>query len=308
MSTNKEISTQINKLKKEKDAVLLVHNYQVSEIQQVADFIGDSLELSRKAQNIDAKMIIFCGVDFMAETASILNPGKKVIIPNPAAKCPMAAQLSLKTLLKAKEQNPNVPVVLYVNTLAESKAECDVTFTSANAIQIIQKLNEKKIIFGPDWNLGYYVKKHIPDIEIIPVPAHGFCNTHRLFKNGDEAMELKKKYPEADLIVHPECEPGFQDRADYVLSTGRMYRHCKESPKKIFIIGTEIGMIDRMRREIPGKTFIPANPNAECPTMKRITLKNTYEALLNEGPIVKVPEEIRLKAIKPIERMLQMSK
>lgn len=304
----KEISKQINKLKKEKDAVLLVHNYQVSEVQEVGDFIGDSLELSRKAQNIDANMIIFCGVDFMAETASILNPTKKVILPNPAARCPMAAQLPLKTLLKAKEKNKNVPVVLYVNTLAEAKAECDVTCTSANAAQVIQKLNEKKVLFGPDWNLCYYVKKRVPNVEIIPVPAHGFCNTHRLFKDGDEAMELKKKYPEAELLIHPECEPAFQERADYVISTGGMYKHCKESPKKIFIIGTEIGMVDRLRREIPGKIFIPSNPNAECPTMKRITLQNTYEALLNEGPIVKVPEEIRVKAIKPIERMLEMSK
>ncbi|MBN1682603.1 quinolinate synthase NadA [Candidatus Bathyarchaeota archaeon] len=302
------LKEKINQLKKDKDAVLLVHNYQVNEVQEVADFIGDSLELSRKAQNIESKMIIFCGVDFMAETASILNPEKKVILPNLSARCPMAAQLPLKTLLKTKNENPGVPVVLYVNTLAEAKAECDVTCTSANAVQIIQKLDKDKVIFGPDWNLGYYVKKRVSNVELIPVPKYGFCNTHKLFKDGIEALELKKKYPEADLLVHPECDPGFQDNADYVLSTGGMYRHCKESSKKIFIIGTEIGMVDRLRREIPSKTFLPANPNAECPSMKRITLQNTYEALVNEDPIVKVPKEICIKALKPIERMLEMSK
>jgi quinolinate synthase len=303
-----ELQSNIRALLEEKNAVLLAHNYQVSEIQEIADFIGDSLELSQKAQNVDASMIIFCGVDFMAESASILNPDKCVIIPNPAARCPMAAQLPAKVLIEAKKQYPDTPVVLYVNTYAEAKAECDVTCTSANAAQIIEKLGAKEVLFGPDWNLGYYIMKHVSDVNLIPVPTHGFCNTHRLFGNGNEAIELKKKYPEADLLVHPECEPGFQDRADYVLSTGGMYRHCRDSSNKIFIIGTEIGMIERLRREMPTKIFIPASKYAVCPTMKRITLKNTYEALVNCGPVVKLPEEIRVKAIKPIELMLEMSK
>jgi quinolinate synthase len=304
----KKLQSKINELKREKNAVLLVHNYQIPEIQGIADLIGDSLELCRKAQAVEADVIVFCGVDFMAETASILNPEKKVLLPNLNARCPMAAQLPVKTLLEVKRAHPGVPVVLYVNTLAEAKAECDVVCTSANATQIVEKLGAKEVIFGPDWNLGYYVSKRVPDVKLIPAPAHGFCNTHRLLGKGDKAMELKRQHPDAELLVHPECEPELQERADYVLSTGGMYRRCKESLAKTFIIATEIGMIDRLRREIPGKTFLPADTNLECPTMKRITLQNTYEALRDGKPIVKVPEELRLKALRPIQRMLEMSR
>ncbi len=304
----RELQAKIGDLKRERNAVLLVHNYQVPEIQEIADFIGDSLELCRKAQGVEADEIVFCGVDFMAETASILNPGKKVILPNTRACCPMAAQLPIKTLLKIKEEHPGVPVVLYVNTLAEAKAECDVVCTSANAAQIVERLGENEVIFGPDWNLGYYVSKWVSGVRLIPAPAHGFCNTHRLLGKGEKALELKRQHPEAELLVHPECEPELQEKADYVLSTGGMYKRCRDSPGRSFIIATEIGMVDRLRREIPGKTFIPAEPNAECPTMKRITLRNTYEALRYGKPVVKVHEELRLKALKPIERMLEMSK
>ncbi len=304
----KELQNKVKRLSEEKNAVLLVHNYQVPEIQEIADFIGDSLELCRKAQGVEADIIVFCGVDFMAETASILNPDRKVILPNLRARCPMAAQLPVKTLLGVKAEHPGVPVVLYVNTLAEAKAECDVICTSANAAQIVEKLGAEEVIFGPDWNLGYYVSKRVHGVRLIPAPAHGFCNTHRLFGKGEKALELKRSHPDAELLVHPECEPELQERADYVLSTGGIYRRCRDSPAKTFIIATEIGMIDRLRREIPGKTFLPAEPNAECPTMKRITLQNTYEALQDEKPVVKVPEELRVRALRPIERMLEMSK
>jgi len=303
-----ELQSKIKELKAEKNAVLLVHNYQVPEIQEIADFLGDSLELCRKAQGVEADIIVFCGVDFMAETASILNPEKRVLLPNLNARCPMAAQLPVKTLLEVKRAHPGVPVVLYVNTLAEAKAECDVVCTSANASQIVEKLGAKEVIFGPDWNLGYYVSKRTPGIKLISAPAHGFCNTHRLLGNGDKAMELKRQHPDAELLVHPECEPELQERAGYVLSTGGIYRRCKESPAKTFIIATEIGMIDRLRREIPGKVYLPADSNLECPTMKRITLQNTYEALRDEKPVVKVPEELRLRALRPIQRMLEMSR
>jgi len=303
-----ELQSKIKELKAEKNAVLLVHNYQVPEIQEIADFLGDSLELCRKAQGVEADIIVFCGVDFMAETASILNPEKRVLLPNLNARCPMAAQLPVKTLLEVKRAHPGVPVVLYVNTLAEAKAECDVVCTSANASQIVEKLGAKEVIFGPDWNLGYYVSKRTPGVKLISAPAHGFCNTHRLLGNGDKAMELKRQHPDAELLVHPECEPELQERAGYVLSTGGIYRRCKESPAKTFIIATEIGMIDRLRREIPGKVYLPADSNLECPTMKRITLQNTYEALRDEKPVVKVPEELRLRALRPIQRMLEMSR
>ena len=304
----KELQSKIKELKTEKNAVLLVHNYQVPEIQEIGDFIGDSLELCRKVQGVEADIIVFCGVDFMAETASILNPEKKVLLPNLNARCPMAAQLPVKVLLGVKKAHPGVPVVLYVNTLAEAKAECDVICTSANAAQIVEKLGEKEIIFGPDWNLGYYVSKRVPGVKLIPTPAHGFCNTHRLLGKGDKAMELKRQHPDAELLVHPECEQELQERADYVLSTGGMYKRCKESPAKTFIIGTEMGMIDRLRREIPGKMFLLADSNLECPTMKRITLQNTYEALRDGKPVVKVSEELRLRALKPIQRMLELNR
>ena len=301
------LQARVKELSKEKNAVLLVHNYQVPEIQEIADYIGDSLELCRKAQGVDADMIVFCGVDFMAETASILNPYKKVVHPNPAARCPMAAQLPVKTLLEVKKAHPGTPVVLYVNTLAEAKAECDVVCTSANAAQIIEKLGAKEVIFGPDWNLGYYVNTRVPGVKLIPAPAHGFCNTHRLMGKGEEVLELRRRYPDAEILVHPECEPELQDRADHVLSTGGMYRRCRDSLSRSFIIATEIGMVDRLRREIPGKTFIPYEDGIECPTMKRITLQNTYDALRDETPVVRVQEEIRVRALKPIERMLEMS-
>jgi len=222
------LQSKIRELKEQRNAVLLAHNYQLPEIQEVADFVGDSLELCREAQRVESEAIVFCGVDFMAQSACILNPDKTVIHPNTRARCPMAAQLSVKTLVEAKNAYPSVPVVLYVNTFAEAKAECDVTCTSANAVEVIKRLGSKKIIFGPDWNLGYYVKKRLPDVELIPVPDHGFCNTHRLFRDVERAKELKRQYSDAELLVHPECEPGFQETADSVLSTGGMYRYCDQ--------------------------------------------------------------------------------
>ena len=301
------LQAKVRELSREKNAVLLVHNYQVPEVQEIADFIGDSLELCRKAQGVEANIIVFCGVDFMAETASILNPDKKVVHPNPAARCPMAAQLPARTLIEAKKAHPGVPVVLYVNTLADAKAEADIMCTSANAVEIIGKLDADTVLFGPDWNLVYYVGKRVPRKTLIPVPAHGFCDTHRLLGRGERALELKRLNPGAELLVHPECEPEFQDVADYVLSTGGMYRRCRESQAKTFIVATEVGMVDRLRREIPGKEFLPADPYVECPTMKRVTLQNTYEAIRDERPVVKVPEETRLRALRPIECMLDMS-
>jgi len=303
-----ELQRKITKLKEEKNALLLAHNYQVPEIQEIADYVGDSLELCRRAQTIeDAEFIVFCGVNFMAETAIILNPDKKVVIPSVSARCPMAAMLPVRVLREAKEVHPEAAVVLYVNTLAEAKAEADVTCTSSNAAEIISQLDSETILFGPDKNLVYYVSKHSPDKTIIPVPAEGFCNVHRFLGDGDEAMELKSQYPDAELLVHPECEPTFQERADYILSPGGMYRHCKESDGKIFIIGTEVGLVERLRREIPGKNFLPAKRYAECSDMKRITLENTYEALVDEKNVVMVPDDITKRAQVPIERMLEIS-
>jgi len=243
----------------------------------------------------------------MAETASVLNPSKRVVIPDTGARCPMAANLPIEVLKKYKAAYPGAPTVIYVNTLAEAKAEADITCTSANAAEIVARLDADTVLLGPDRNLAWYVSQRNPDKTVIPVPDDGHCYVHRFLGDGAEAMELKKKYPDAELLVHPECEPEFQLKADHVLSTGGMYRRCKESDAEVFIIGTEVGMVDRLRREIPGKTFLPARQYAECSAMKRITLENTYEALLNEAPVVRVPDDIARRARVPIERMLEMS-
>jgi quinolinate synthase len=303
-----DLQRNILELKEEKKAVLLVHNYQIPEIQEIADYLGDSLQLCRQAQRVkDARLIVFCGVDFMAETAAILNPDKKVIIPSREACCPMAAMLPLSRLREVKERHPGAPVVLYVNTLAEAKAEATVICTSSNADKIVAGLGANKVIFGPDRNLAYYVKRRVPDVELVVVPEDGYCNVHRFLGNGDEAMKLKRLHPGAEVWAHPECEPEFQDRADYVLSTGGMAKRAVESEAEVFIVGTEQGLIDRLRNEHPHKTFFPVNKYAECAAMKRIDLDNLYEALRKEQYVMTVPEDTAEKARRAIERMLQIS-
>lgn len=303
-----ELQKKIVELKKQKNALLLVHNYQVAEIQEVADFLGDSLELCRKAQKAeDADMIVFCGVDFMAETAKVLNPDKKVVIPNAKAVCPMAGMLSMDVLLEAKKKYPEAPVVLYVNTLAEAKAEATVTCTSANADKIVKKLGAKQVIFGPDKNLGYYVQKRVPEVRLIFVPEDGHCRVHRFFGDGEEAMKLKTENPGSEVWAHPECEPEFQERADYVLSTGGMVKRAKTTQARTIIVGTEEGLIARLQRENPDKRFLEAKPYAVCGAMKRITLENLYMSLVGEEPVVEVPEPIAGRARVAIERMLEMS-
>jgi len=309
LSEVSDLQRKILELKEEKGALILAHNYQVPEIQEIADYVGDSLGLCMKAARAeDVGLIVFCGVDFMAETASILNPDKKVILPTLTARCPMAAMLPVRVLREAKEAHPGAAVVLYVNTLAEAKAEADVVCTSANAAEIIRQLDSGTVLFGPDVNLAFHVSRMNPGKRIIPVPADGFCSVHRFLGDGSEAMELKRRYPDAELLVHPECEPEFQLKADHVLSTGGMYRRCASSSSKVFIIATEVGLVDRLRREIPGKTFLPAEEHAECAAMKRITLENTYRALMREEPVVRVPQGIAERARLPIERMLEMTR
>jgi quinolinate synthase len=303
-----QLQEKILKIKEEKNALLLVHNYQIPEIQEIADFLGDSLELCRKAQEAESvDMIVFCGVDFMAETAKVLNPDKKVIIPNGLAICPMAGMLSMEVLLEAKRKFPDAPVVLYVNTLANAKAEATVTCTSANADKIVKKLETDRVIFGPDKNLAYFVKKRVPDVELIVVPEEGHCEVHRFIGKGEEALEYKTKYPDAEVWAHPECEPEFQDIADYVLSTGGMVKRARETEAKIIIVGTEEGLISRVQRENPTKKFLPAKKYSICAAMKRINLENLYDSLVDEKPVVEVPEIIANKASKAIELMLEMS-
>ncbi len=303
-----DMQRKIIKVKEEKNALLLVHNYQIPEIQVIADYMGDSLGLCREAQKAeDKEIIVFCGVDFMAETAAILNPDKKVVLPSHLACCPMAGMLPTSELVKAKESHPGVLVVLYVNTLAEAKAEATVTCTSANAAEIVRKLGSDEVIFGPDKNLAYYVSKQVPEVRLIIVPEEGHCNVHRFLGKGEEALELKKKYPDAELWVHPECEPEFQDVADFIMSTGGMVRRVNESDANTFIVGTENGLIERLKREHPEKTFLPVKEDAICAAMKRINLDNLYLSLLNEEPEVKIAEDIASKARKSIELMLELS-
>jgi len=300
-----QLQSEIIKLKKDKDAIILAHNYQRKEIQEIADFSGDSLELCIEASKIHKPIVVFCGVDFMAETANILNPDKKVLIPDREAECPMAHMLSLKKLKKAKREHPDAAVVLYINTLAEAKAEADILCTSANAVEVTESLKEDKILFGPDKNLAWHVSQRT-DKEIIPVPEDGHCYVHKMFA-AEQVRKLKKEYPNAEVLVHPECDPEVQELADRILSTGGMLRRVGESPNRDFIIGTEVDMTTRIKMEFPDKNSIPLSREAICDTMKLHTLPRVKNSLLKEKHVVKVPDEIAKKAKRAVERMLEVS-
>ncbi len=301
-----DLQNEIIKLKEEKNAIILAHNYQREDIQEIADFMGDSLELCIKASEIEDKdIVVFCGVDFMAETAAILNPDKKILIPDTQAECPMANMLPADEVIKAKERHKGAAVCLYVNTLAEAKAEADILCTSSNAVKIVESLKENRVLFGPDMNLAWYVSQKT-DKEIIHIPEGGHCYVHKMF-SGD-IFFLKDKYPDAEVLVHPECDPEVQKMADYVLSTGGMVNHVKESSNDTFIIGTEVDMVTRLRRENPDKTIIPALSEAICETMKLHTLEKVKNSLLNEEFIVSVPQDIADKARGAVERMIEVSK
>ncbi len=295
-----KIEDKIDRLKKEKNAIILAHNYQIPEIQDIADFIGDSLGLSIKATETNADIIIFCGVDFMAQSAKILNPEKMIILPDENATCPMAAMVDAKGLRKMKKNHPNAIVVSYVNTTAEVKAESDICCTSTNAVDIVESLKEKDVIFVPDKNLGLYVQRFV-NKKMIFWP--GLCPTHYEMKASD-FMELKKKHPDAKIMAHPECIPEAIDVADYVYSTGGMVRHVSASNDKEFIVGTERGLCYRLKRENPEKEFYPIS--AICPPMKRITLEKVLKSLENLEPQIRLSKEIIKKARLPLERMIKL--
>lgn len=294
---------EILKLKKEKEAIILAHNYQIPEIQDIADFVGDSLELAKKASQIkDAKIIVFCGVKFMAETAKILSPTKKVLLPDIDATCPLADMAKYEDVLKMKEKYPDAWVVSYVNTNADVKAITDVCCTSGNADKVVKNVPVKRIIFLPDKNLCWYVKNKVPEKEIIC--WEGYCFVHRKFKV-EEVKEARKKYPMAEIIVHPECDPEVQKMADGVYSTSGMVRRAKESNSKIFIIGTEEGLLHRLKKENPDKEFYSLGSGKICPNMKKITIEKLYLSLKEEKYEINLPEEIIEKAKIPLERMLE---
>jgi quinolinate synthase len=299
------LSDDVLKLKKEKKAIILAHNYQRPEIQDIADYVGDSIELSRRAmEEKDAKIILFSAVDFMAENAVILNPDKKVLLPSEGARCPMAQMLTVDELRRWKRKYPKLPVVLYVNTLAEVKAECDVCCTSANAVEVIKALDSDALLFGPDRNLAMYVAKHT-NKRIIPVPERGFCPTHVLFQKSD-IDSWRAKHPDATVIVHPECTLEVQAAADYVGSTSQMCDYARRSNSKRFIVGTESGLIHRLKKENPNKEFILAYDGAICPNMKLNTMERLYLALKEEKPEVTVPKPVAEKARKALDCMLSL--
>ena len=292
----------VRELLKKKNAVLLAHNYQRDEIQEIADFQGDSLELSIKANKTDADIIVFCGVRFMAESAAIMNPDKTVILPNENAGCPMVDMITAKDIVNLKADYPDAPVIAYVNTSAECKAVSDICCTSANAVKVVNSLSAGRVIMVPDKNLGSYVQR-FTDKEIISWP--GFCPPHKRTVPED-IKALKEKYPGAVFIAHPESTPETIDAADHVSSTSGMYKFVRESAAKYFIIGTERGIMYKMKKENPDKIFISSNPGLVCPNMKKTHLDDIINSLENMENIIKIPENVRIPARKSIENMLAL--
>lgn len=293
---------RINKLKKERNAVILVHNYQIPEVQDIADYVGDSLGLSIQASKTDAEVIVFCGVHFMAETAAIISPNKKVIMPEVHAGCPMADMINIEGLRKIKKENPNAKVVCYVNSSAEIKAESDICCTSANAVNVVRSLKDaKEIIFVPDKFLGNYTSTKVKDKKFIL--WQGFCPTHAKILP-QHITAVKEKHPNAVVMVHPECRPETIALADEVLSTGGMLKFASETDAKEIIVGTEIGIIYRLQKENPDKKFYSAYDQAICPNMKMTNLEKVLWSLEDLETEVKVPKAIADKARVAIEKML----
>ena len=297
-----EIIEKINKLKKERKAIILAHCYQNVEIDNVADYVGDSLGLSRIAAKTDAEIIVFAGVYFMAETAKILSPDKKVLLPNMNSGCQMANMIDIKRMKEFKAKYPDIPVVCYVNSTAEVKAQADVCCTSSNAIDIVRSLNCKKVLFFPDCYLGSWVAKKLPDVEIISY--NGFCPTHlRLMP--DEVKKMRILYPDAATLVHPECHQEVVKLADFVGSTTQIMQYCERSKKKTFLIGTEKGVVDRLSRDFPEKEFILISDRLVCHNMKYNTLEDILHVLQTGENEVFVEENLRKLALGAIERMVK---
>ena len=294
------LKQEIRGLLDERNAILLAHNYMRDEVQEIADITGDSLALSQQAAQTDKDVIVFCGVHFMAESAAILAPGKTVLLPRLDAGCPMADMITADDLLRFKANHPGVPVVTYVNSSADVKAVSDICCTSANALKVVDSLPDSEIIFTPDRNLGQYVARfstkqfHFWD---------GYCPTHERLKP-EAVSRLKEDNPDALFICHPECNPAVVALADHVCSTTGMYDYCRKSPAKRFIIGTEAGILYRLRLENPEKEFIIASPALICPNMKLTSLEDILAALHTMQPVVTVPEAVRIPAKRALDRML----
>lgn len=324
MSSSAALREEILKLKGEKRAIILSHNYQRDEVQDVADFVGDSLELSRTASTIECDVIVFCGVNFMAESASVLSPEKTVLLPELDANCPMADMIRVSsprkvlktfpgyevqpafvfphefTLKDMKERHPGVPVVAYVNTTADVKAESDICCTSANVVKVVESLPGDKVICIPDRNLSLWAQKNTKKQVIA---WDGFCHVHdRVTK--EDVMKARREHPGALLMAHPECRPEVLELADYVTSTSGMLRFAASSEAGEFIVGTEIGLMHRLKKDNPAKAFYPLRKDMICPNMKKTTLQSVLRALRDMKSVIKVPEEIRVPAKRALDRML----
>lgn len=297
-----ELRARIEALKRDKGAVILGHNYQIGEVQAVSDFLGDSLRLAELATEVEARIIVLCGVHFMAESAKILNPGKKVLLPSKDAGCPMADMVTPEELVTFKERFPDAAVVAYVNTSAAVKAESDVCVTSSNAVEVVRALRAERIIFVPDKNLAAYVASKV-DKEIIPWEGH--CYVHHMFLPEDVAL-ARGEHPGVKVVVHPECPPEVIAGADFVASTGGMMRLAAEHDE--LIVGTEVGLVERMNREYPDKRFYPLSAFAVCRNMKMTDLPRVAWALDNEQYEIEVPETIRARAERALSRMLDLSR
>lgn len=308
MKTQEEIIHRIRQIKQEKNAVILAHYYTRPEVQDVADYLGDSLGLSQEAGKTSADIIVFCGVHFMAETASIISPQKKVLIPVPDAGCSLAEGVNGKDLATWKQRNPDGLVVSYVNTTAEVKAHTDYCCTSSNALKVVRSLPEgKTVLFGPDRNLGQYIQRVTGrDMEV----WNACCCVHQPV-DADMVLQALERYPEADVLIHPEASCSHDERVlnhprTFMYSTAGILKHAKESPKKQFVIATELGTLHQLRKDNPEKEFIPVHPGLICTEMKKITLENLLEALEKERYEVRVPQEVREQAIIPIQRMISL--
>ena len=323
-----ETHERILRLKKDLNAIILAHNYQRPEVQDIADITGDSLELSRAAARTDFKVIVFCGVHFMAESASILSPDKTVLLPEMAAGCPMADMVTVDgprttkrevfqelygitfqfpdeyTLRDIKREHPGAPVVAYVNTSAAVKAESDICCTSSNVVKVVESLREDTVICIPDRNLSAYAAKRTKK-KIIA--WDGFCNVHHVQLTLDDVTRARAEHPKALLVAHPECPPEVQDLADHITSTSGMLRYCKESPNREFIIATEEGLLHRLRKDSPDKQFHPLSRKMVCPNMKRTHLSSVLTAMEKMQYVIKVPDEVRVKARRALDRMLEIT-
>ncbi len=303
--TTEQMASRIEQLKKEKNAVLMAHYYVDDDVQDMADYIGDSFFLSRKATEIDADIIVLCGVRFMGESAKVLNPNKKVLLPEIGADCPMAHMADVETIVKMREEYDDLAVVCYVNSTAELKAASDVCVTSANALKIVSRLPQKNIFFIPDQNLAHYIADQLPEKHFIF--NDGFCHVHHSL-TAEEVAEAKAEHPEALLCVHPECKPSVTALADYVGSTSGIISYVGASDAKEFLIATEVGVMYELKKNNPDKTFYAISPQQVCPNMKKITMEKLLAALEDEQPEVILSEELMENAKAPMIKMLELAK